>query len=116
METIRKTTGVCPQHDLLYDTLTCQQHLELLGAIKGVSSASLKEQVPASLEGSGPHPQQPPCRSSPAAAALPQLLSRSSLAAAWRLRSSAEGPSRHVLGPPAGNRVDQAGRARELII
>jgi ABC-type glutathione transport system ATPase component len=37
MNAIRRVTGVCPQHDLVYDTLTCEQHLELLGAIKGSS-------------------------------------------------------------------------------
>ena len=45
MAFIRQITGVCPQHNLVYDTLTCREHLELLGAIKGLPLASLASEV-----------------------------------------------------------------------
>jgi ATP-binding cassette subfamily A (ABC1) protein 3 len=33
MEDIRKMFGVCPQHDVLFPTLTVRQHLELYAAL-----------------------------------------------------------------------------------
>ncbi|XP_041361874.1 cholesterol transporter ABCA5-like [Gigantopelta aegis] len=36
METIRSMTGVCPQHDILYDDLTCREHLSIFAGIKAV--------------------------------------------------------------------------------
>ena len=50
METIRQLTGVCPQTDLLYDTLTCHEHLSLLGAIKGLSAGELGGQIRSWIE------------------------------------------------------------------
>ena len=41
MARIRARTGVCPQHDLLYDSLTVEEHLQLFGLIKGVPPAKL---------------------------------------------------------------------------
>ena len=32
---------MCPQHDLLYDNVTCVEHLEIFGAIKGVDPRML---------------------------------------------------------------------------
>jgi len=32
---VRKSVGVCPQHDVLYDGLTAREHIELFGAMKG---------------------------------------------------------------------------------
>eukprot|EP00947_MAST-08B_sp_MAST-8B-sp1_P005517 g5517.t1 len=37
MAAIRRLVGVCPQHDVLFDTLTCEEHLRLFGAIKGLA-------------------------------------------------------------------------------
>ncbi|XP_041378992.1 cholesterol transporter ABCA5-like isoform X2 [Gigantopelta aegis] len=48
MERIRSMTGVCPQHDILYDELSCREHLEIFAAIKGVkqkNKASVVEKV-----------------------------------------------------------------------
>ena len=45
MTQIRQMTGVCPQHDLIYLGLTCEQHLELLGAIKGISENALRREA-----------------------------------------------------------------------
>lgn len=30
--------GVCPQHDILYDTLTVREHLELFAVFKGMET------------------------------------------------------------------------------
>lgn len=36
MQQIRHGLGVCPQHNVLFDSLTVREHLELLAALKGV--------------------------------------------------------------------------------
>ena len=38
-------TGVCPQHDVLYDLLNCKEHLELFAMLKGVSSDAIPGKV-----------------------------------------------------------------------
>ncbi|XP_050501513.1 cholesterol transporter ABCA5-like isoform X2 [Diabrotica virgifera virgifera] len=38
MDKIRRMTGVCPQHDILFDDLTPREHLEFFAAIKGISN------------------------------------------------------------------------------
>ncbi|KAA0167314.1 hypothetical protein FNF28_02846 [Cafeteria roenbergensis] len=37
----RAQLGVCPQHDVLFDTLTVREHLELFGGIRGVPPADM---------------------------------------------------------------------------
>eukprot|EP01046_Picozoa_sp_COSAG06_P036124 COSAG06_NODE_3952_length_4727_cov_2.586646_9_plen_69_part_00 len=34
----RKTMGVCPQHDVLFEKLTCIEHLRIFAGIKGVKT------------------------------------------------------------------------------
>ena len=34
MEEIRKMTGICPQHDVLFDELTIREHLEFFARIR----------------------------------------------------------------------------------
>lgn len=34
MQTIRRMTGVCPQHDILFDLLTPREHLEFFAAVR----------------------------------------------------------------------------------
>ena len=34
-EDARKKMGLCPQHDVLYDELTCEEHLKLFATVKG---------------------------------------------------------------------------------
>lgn len=34
MDQIRSMTGVCPQHDILFDNLTPKEHLEFFAAVK----------------------------------------------------------------------------------
>ena len=38
---IRRLSGVCPQHDLVFEALTCVDNLALVGAQKGMSDAEL---------------------------------------------------------------------------
>ena len=42
---IRRLLGVCPQHDILYPELTVTQHLQLFGALKGLSGRDLEVEV-----------------------------------------------------------------------
>jgi ABC-type multidrug transport system ATPase subunit len=44
MEMVQGMTGVCPQHDLLFDDLTVQEHFDLFGSIKGVPQIQAREQ------------------------------------------------------------------------
>ncbi len=41
MHAIRRSLGVCPQHDVLWPTLNVQEHLHIYGALKGIASESL---------------------------------------------------------------------------
>ena len=34
MEEIRKMTGICPQHDVLFDELTTKEHLQFFARIR----------------------------------------------------------------------------------
>jgi ATP-binding cassette, subfamily A (ABC1), member 3 len=45
LASIRRTLGVCPQHDVLWPELTVKEHLELYAAIKGVPAG----EVPAAI-------------------------------------------------------------------
>lgn len=43
MSDVRQFMGVCPQHDILFDLLTPEEHLEIFCDFKGVSSAEQKK-------------------------------------------------------------------------
>ncbi len=43
MSTIRHFLGVCPQHDILFDLLTPEEHLEIFCDFKGVPKAEQPE-------------------------------------------------------------------------
>ncbi|CCI42643.1 unnamed protein product [Albugo candida] len=45
LKELRKTMGVCPQHDVLYDDLTVEEHLRLFGAMKCISGYKLDDDV-----------------------------------------------------------------------
>lgn len=45
MTNIRKSLGVCPQHDILYPNLTVREHLRLYAVLKGVPHAQLGEAI-----------------------------------------------------------------------
>ncbi len=34
LDKIRKMTGICPQHDILFDELTCREHLKFFARIR----------------------------------------------------------------------------------
>ena len=42
MASIRQKIGVCPQHDVLFQTMTVKEHLELFAAIKNIQPANRK--------------------------------------------------------------------------
>jgi len=45
LDEIRRDMGVCPQHDILFDSLTVQEHLELFASIKGLPSSTIGDAV-----------------------------------------------------------------------
>ena len=51
MDEVRKQLGVCPQHDVLFESLTPTDHLRLFAAFKGAAnSAELEQQVETMLK------------------------------------------------------------------
>ena len=38
VDSMRSQLGVCPQHDILFDSLTVREHLQFCGALKGVAA------------------------------------------------------------------------------
>lgn len=50
MDEIYSMMGVCPQYDLLWETLTAREHLLFYGRLKNLGGAALKEAVEASLK------------------------------------------------------------------
>ena len=49
MKAIRQSLGVCPQHNVLWPTLTVREHLVLFANLKGVPSAEIDEEVDAMI-------------------------------------------------------------------
>jgi ABC-type lipoprotein export system ATPase subunit len=49
MTAIRLQLGVCPQHDILFDALTVEEHLQLFAVLKGVAADDVEETVAASI-------------------------------------------------------------------
>ena len=45
MEELRKKMGVCPQHDILFDNLTVEDHLNLFATFKGTDPKEIPEEV-----------------------------------------------------------------------
>jgi len=41
MVDVRRRLGVCPQHDVLWPTLSCTEHLALYSAFRGMPRASI---------------------------------------------------------------------------
>ncbi|TRY97479.1 hypothetical protein DNTS_008213 [Danionella cerebrum] len=50
MEFIRKTLGVCPQHNVLFDILTVEEHVWFYGRMKGMSTDEVKKELNSLLE------------------------------------------------------------------
>lgn len=42
---IREMSGVCPQHDVLYDNLNSVEHLEIYASLKNVPRNQIDSQV-----------------------------------------------------------------------
>ncbi|XP_023723147.1 ATP-binding cassette sub-family A member 5 isoform X3 [Cryptotermes secundus] len=49
MHRIRQMTGVCPQHDILFDMLTPREHLEFFAAVRGIHSSLIECEVSKTL-------------------------------------------------------------------
>lgn len=45
MHMIRSMTGVCPQHDILFDLLTPREHLEFFAAVRGIPRSMIEPEV-----------------------------------------------------------------------
>ncbi|XP_065570568.1 ABC-type organic anion transporter ABCA8-like [Artemia franciscana] len=50
MKEIRKSFGVCPQHDILLDNLTPKEHLEFFARIRGVPEHEVEQMVSETLK------------------------------------------------------------------
>ncbi|CAJ1060852.1 phospholipid-transporting ATPase ABCA1 isoform X1 [Xyrichtys novacula] len=53
MDIIRRTLGVCPQHNVLFDILTVEEHVWFYGCMKGLSEAEVKAELDILLEDVG---------------------------------------------------------------
>ena len=50
MPSIRQSLGVCPQHDVLFEDMTVEEHLRVFGQLKGIPVASLASAIDAKLD------------------------------------------------------------------
>ncbi|KAM9386154.1 phospholipid-transporting ATPase ABCA1 [Pholidichthys leucotaenia] len=50
MDIIRRTLGVCPQHNVLFDILTVEEHVWFYGSMKGLSNTEVKAELDTLLE------------------------------------------------------------------
>lgn len=50
MTMIRRMTGVCPQHDILFDDLTPREHLHFFAAVRGIATSKIDSEVKATLK------------------------------------------------------------------
>ncbi|KAK2908022.1 phospholipid-transporting ATPase ABCA1 isoform X2 [Channa argus] len=53
MDLIRRTLGVCPQHNVLFDILTVEEHVWFYGCLKGLSEAEVKAELDTLLDDVG---------------------------------------------------------------
>merc|ERR1719295_2172033 len=58
MKTIRKSLGVCPQHDVLFSRLNCREHLELFCRLKGVPARLIDAEVEQTIAAIGVEDKQ----------------------------------------------------------
>lgn len=45
IQSVRKSLGLCPQHNILFDELTVEEHLKFYARLKGVSEDDLHEEI-----------------------------------------------------------------------
>ena len=50
MDIFRSRLGICPQHDVLFEELTVEEHLKMFCVFKGVDSASISSEIHKSLK------------------------------------------------------------------
>lgn len=50
MQVIRSKTGVCPQHDILFDLLTPREHLQFFARVRGLAKETINEEVRAIIQ------------------------------------------------------------------
>lgn len=50
MEQIRYSLGICPQHDVLFETLTVREHILFFAQLKGFSYEDASEEVDRLME------------------------------------------------------------------
>ncbi|XP_043916268.1 phospholipid-transporting ATPase ABCA1-like [Protopterus annectens] len=56
MDLIRKDMGMCPQHNVLFEYLTVEEHIYFYARLKGQSSKSVKEEIDSMIQDVGlPH-------------------------------------------------------------
>ncbi|XP_054835573.1 phospholipid-transporting ATPase ABCA7 [Eublepharis macularius] len=56
MDAIRKTMGMCPQHNVLFDILTVEEHIWFYGRLKGLSGQQVQEETEQIIQDVGlPH-------------------------------------------------------------
>ncbi|XP_061538807.1 phospholipid-transporting ATPase ABCA1 isoform X2 [Phycodurus eques] len=53
VDTIRRTLGVCPQYNVLFDILTVEEHIWFYGRLKGMSEEEVKAELDSWLEDVG---------------------------------------------------------------
>ncbi|GMH75937.1 hypothetical protein TrRE_jg2114 [Triparma retinervis] len=49
-ESVKKAVGSCPQHDILFDNYTIEEHLIFYGTLKGIHPLDVKDSVAATLK------------------------------------------------------------------
>lgn len=49
MQIVRRMTGVCPQFDILFKTLTAREHLHFYGTVRGIPSSKLDYEIERTL-------------------------------------------------------------------
>ncbi|XP_066061896.1 phospholipid-transporting ATPase ABCA7 isoform X2 [Chamaea fasciata] len=56
IDSIRKSMGMCPQHNVLFDILTVEEHIWFYGRLKGLSERQVQEEMEQLLQDTGlPH-------------------------------------------------------------
>ncbi|XP_068012331.1 phospholipid-transporting ATPase ABCA7 isoform X1 [Melanerpes formicivorus] len=56
IDSIRKTMGMCPQHNVLFDILTVEEHVWFYGRLKGLSEEQVKQELEQLIQDTGlPH-------------------------------------------------------------
>ncbi|XP_068958059.1 phospholipid-transporting ATPase ABCA7 [Petaurus breviceps papuanus] len=56
---VHRNLGLCPQHNVLFDILTVEEHIWFYGRLKGLSQAAVSQELPRLLQDVGlPHKRQ----------------------------------------------------------